>query len=96
MSGDLGDVLAAVVAGVRDSQQQLDEAARDSLDAFGATGVPPTAFAWSSVGVTAPIALNVRPGATRVGDGGGPGRLTVRVAFVPAVQGGDDPGPVRP
>jgi hypothetical protein len=93
MSGDLGDVLSAVMAGVREAQEHLDEAGRDSIDAFGGTGVPPTALAWSSVAVTAPLGLAVLPGhgpgATGRVTRDGPARLTVRVGFRPAPQGGE-------
>lgn len=93
------EVLAAVASGLVDAQLELDERGRDSIDAFGDTGVPPTVLAWSRCRVTMPVAAGVRPkgsagertSATLAPSGGGSVRFGL--TYHPSPQGGDDPRP---
>ncbi|WP_066370647.1 hypothetical protein [Herbidospora mongoliensis] len=86
MSVALTGLLAALGGGIVDAQLELDERARDSLDAFGETGVPPTAFTWSSVRLSVPLAMRLK-GSSLVATGpDGGATLTVRLAYLPAEQ----------
>jgi hypothetical protein len=94
----------ALVAG----QNDLDEAGRASIDAFGETGIPPTVLAWKRVRLDFPIGLAVAPvpgadGADRA-DGAtaasvvphGGGALGISVRYLESPQGSDDPTPQLP
>jgi hypothetical protein len=103
MPTPLPDLLAALARGTVDAQHALDENGRDSLDRFELTGIPPTVFTWSTVGVDIPIALALTP-KRAAGDpadgrvtGTGDGCLTCRLRYVESPQGVDNPRPyVRP
>jgi hypothetical protein len=96
------EVLAAVAAGVVDAQLALDDAARDSFDAFAQTGVMPRALAWRDCRVVVPVAAGVVP---KAGAGqrtaatlapGGDATVTFALRYFGSPQGGDDPEPAVP
>lgn len=87
MSVGLGALLAGLGGGIVDAQLELDERARDSLDAFGETGVPPTAFTWSGVVVRLPLAMRLNDASLMASGPDGDARLTVRLRYLPAEQG---------
>jgi hypothetical protein len=96
------EVLAAVAAGVVDAQVALDDAARDSFDAFAESGVTPTALAWRECRVAVPVAAGVVPKAAAgqrtaatVAPGGG-AVVTFALRHFGSPQGGDDPRPLPP
>jgi hypothetical protein len=102
MAAALHRLLAAVATGLVDAQLGLDERGRDSIDDFEFSGVPPTVLTWSSLRVEVPVGVTLRPRAAaggssdaRVGPSGD-GRLTCRLRYLLAPQGGDDPRPVLP
>jgi hypothetical protein len=82
------------------AQLELDERGRDTFDAFGDTGVPPTVFAYSGLRLTCPVAVGLRPKtraemptrATLAPHGAG--TLTLAFRYLLSPQGGDDPRPV--
>jgi hypothetical protein len=96
------EVLAAIAAGVVDAQLALDDAARDSFDAFASSGVTPTALAWRTCRVVVPVAAGVvakavageRTSATLAPGGGA--TVTFALRHFGSPQGGDDPQPAVP
>jgi hypothetical protein len=96
------EVLAGVAAGVVDAQLALDDAARDSFEAFAESGVTPTALAWRTCRVVVPVAAGLAPkrGAgertsATLAPGGG-ATVTFALRHFGSPQGGDDPEPFVP
>lgn len=91
----LTKLLATWGGGIVDAQLELDERGRDSLDAFSETGMPPTVFAWSSVGIRLPLAMRMRGSSLEASSPNGDALLTVRLTYLPAEQEDDLDGTVQ-
>jgi hypothetical protein len=101
-STSMQEFLAAGARGLVEAQLELDERGRDSLDAFGETGVPPTVFTWSRCLLSCPVTVELVPKA-KAGERtdanavpGGFGRILVDFRLLLSPQGGDDPRPAVP
>jgi hypothetical protein len=93
------DFFGAVASALVDTQEALDEAGLDSIDAFDDTGVPPTVLTVSRLRLSCPVGYGLRAKraagettqATLATVGGGALRLSF--AYLLSPQGGDDPKP---
>ena len=94
----LGGATSALV----DTQLELDERGRDSIDNFDDTGVPPTAVAWARCRLTCPVTVGLVPrrsppartSATLAPHGAG--TLALEFRHLGSPQGVDDPAPILP
>ena len=94
------EFFGAVASALVEAQVALDERGRDSIDAFGETGVPPTVLTVSRVRLSCPVGYGLR-GKRAAGEmtratvaPARGGRLSLSFAYVLSLQGGDDPGPL--
>ncbi len=94
------EFLAAGARSLVEAQLELDEHGRDSLDAFGETGVLPTVFTFSDCRLSCPVTLGLTPkrsAAERTGTTvapGGYGTITLHFRYLLSPQGVDDPQPL--
>ena len=100
MSTPLPEFVAGLAAALATGQELLDDASRDGLDRFSDTGIPPTAYTWGRVRLSATLGLAVSPkreandaSYARLSCTGG-GRLSIGVRYLLSPQGGDDPRPI--
>jgi len=96
------EFFAGAARGLVDGQLLLDEAGRDSFDAFDDSGVPPTVFTWSSCRLRFPVSLRLRPkraaGQRTVAalTRGASATVTLRLRYFMSPQDVDDPKPQPP
>lgn len=85
-----------------EAQFELDERARDSIDDFDDTGVPPTALAWAHCRLSCPVTVGLRARSSAAARTGatlaprGAGTLALSFRHLGSPQGVDDPAPILP